>query len=111
MKMLNHYPYRLMRRLLSATALLVAVIAHGAPQVIDLDWNDTARGRSLPLKVRVPDGADKVPLVIFSHGLGGSREGGKAWGEHWAQHGYLVIHVQHPGSDDSLWKGHPIRAR
>ena len=76
MKMLNHYPYRLMRRLLSATALLVAVIAHGAPQVIDLDWNDTARGRSLPLKVRVPDGADKVPLVIFSHGLGGSREGG-----------------------------------
>lgn len=105
MKMLNHYPYRLMRRLLSATALLVAVIAHGAPQVIDLDWNDTARGRSLPLKVRVPDGADKVPLVIFSHGLGGSREGGKAWGEYWAQHGYLVIHVQHPGSDDSLWKG------
>ena len=76
-----------------------------APQVLDTDWNDPARERSLPLKVRIPVGVDKVPLVIFSHGLGGSREGGKAWGEHWSAHGYLVVHVQHPGSDESLWKG------
>ncbi len=93
------------RRCLIAGTLLAGTFAHGAPQVIDLDWVDAARGRNLPLKVRVPEGSDKVPLVIFSHGLGGSREGGKAWGEHWSQHGYLVLHVQHPGSDDSLWKG------
>ena len=88
-----------------AWAALVTTLAFAAPQVLDTEWNDTARERSLPLKVRIPDGSDKVPLVIFSHGLGGSREGGKAWGEHWSANGYLVVHVQHPGSDESLWKG------
>jgi dienelactone hydrolase len=87
------------------TALLLGVCAHAAPQVLDIDWKDSARDRTLPLKVRVPDGESRVPLVIFSHGLGGSREGGKAWGEHWSANGYLVIHVQHPGSDEGLWKG------
>ncbi len=86
-------------------ALLCSALTHAAPQVLDLEWKDSARERTLPLKIRVPDGEARAPLVIFSHGLGGSREGGKAWGEHWSVHGYLVIHVQHPGSDESLWKG------
>ncbi len=85
--------------------LLFSVIAHAAPSVLDIEWKDSARERTLPLKIRVPEGDTRMPLVIFSHGLGGSREGGKAWGEHWSAHGYLVIHVQHPGSDESLWKG------
>ncbi len=85
--------------------LLFSATLHAAPLVLDIDWQDIARERTLPLKVRVPDGDVRVPLVIFSHGLGGSREGGKAWGEHWAANGYLVMHVQHPGSDESLWRG------
>ncbi len=85
--------------------LLISVTVHAAPQVLDIDWKDSARERTLPLKIRVPDGDGRMPLVIFSHGLGGSREGGKAWGEHWSANGYMVIHVQHPGSDESLWKG------
>ncbi|MGL5001729.1 MAG: alpha/beta hydrolase family protein, partial [Casimicrobium sp.] len=32
-------------------------------------------------------------------------EGGKAWGEYWATNGYLVVHLQHPGTDDAIWKG------
>lgn len=85
--------------------LVTAMPAFAAPQVIDVEWKDANRDRALPLKIRVPDGVENVPLVIFSHGLGGSREGGKAWGEHWAANGYLVIHVQHPGSDEALWRG------
>ena len=99
-----------MKRLLYSLIFIVIVSlnatdAFAAPQVLDIEWKDAARERALPLKVRVPDGSEKVPLVIFSHGLGGSREGGKAWGEHWSANGYLVIHVQHPGSDESLWRG------
>jgi predicted dienelactone hydrolase len=45
------------------------------------------------------------PLVLFSHGLGSSRAGGAAWGAHWAGHGFAVAHLQHPGSDASLWRG------
>ena len=86
-------------------AALFSATLHAVPQVLDIDWKDGARERTLPLKIRVPEGDARVPLVIFSHGLGGSRDGGKAWGEHWSGNGYLVIHVQHPGSDESLWKG------
>ena len=89
----------------AACLALASAFAFAAPQVLDIEWKDAARERTLPLKVRLPDGSEKVPLVIFSHGLGGSREGGKAWGEHWSANGYLVVHVQHPGSDESLWRG------
>ena len=99
-----------MKRILAAiifiaSTFLATTHAFAAPQVLDTEWKDPARERNLPLKVRIPDGSEKVPLVIFSHGLGGSREGGKAWGEHWSANGYLVVHVQHAGSDDSLWNG------
>jgi dienelactone hydrolase len=91
--------------LVSGISLLLSMNLCAAPQVLDVEWKDSARERTLPLKIRIPDSGARVPLVIFSHGLGGSREGGKTWGEHWSANGYLVIHVQHPGSDESLWKG------
>lgn len=77
-----------------------------AVHTLDETWRDTRRARDLPLRVRVPAAAaaGPWPVVLFSHGLGGSRSGGAAWGEHWAAHGYLVIHLQHPGSDESLWR-------
>lgn len=81
-----------------------------AVQVVDQDWNDAARQRVLPVRLRVPAGGGPFPVILFSHGLGGSRDAGTVWGEHWAQHGYLVIHMQHPGSDEALWKGRPVGA-
>jgi predicted dienelactone hydrolase len=50
----------------------------------------------------MPAGADKVPVVIFSHGLGGSTDSGRAWAEAWADAGFIVVNVQHPGSDRSI---------
>jgi predicted dienelactone hydrolase len=79
-------------------------------ETLDLDLPDPARGRTLPLRLRVPQpctAAQLRPLVVFSHGLGGSRAGGAAWGAHWASHGFVVAHLQHPGSDESLWRGQP----
>jgi predicted dienelactone hydrolase len=87
-----------------AVALAFSTAGFAAPQVIDTELKDGSRDRNVPIKVRVPDGSGKAPLVIFSHGLGGSREGGKAWGEHWSANGYLVVHIQHLGSDESVWK-------
>jgi predicted dienelactone hydrolase len=40
-----------------------------------------------------------MPLVVFSHGLGGSREGYGFIGEHLASHGYIVVLPTHAGSD------------
>ena len=76
----------------------------------DDDLVDGPGGRTLALRLRVPQpcaAATPRPLILFSHGLGGSKAGGARWGEHWASHGFVVIHLQHPGSDESLWRTGP----
>jgi predicted dienelactone hydrolase len=47
-------------------------------------------------------------VVIFSHGLAGSREGYGFLGKRWAEHGYVAIHPDHPGSDTAAFKGKPL---
>ncbi|MBO6798566.1 hypothetical protein [Maricaulis sp.] len=68
-------------------------------------WTDTAREREVPVKLYLPDGEGPFPVVIFSHGLAGSREAAPYLGEHWASHGFLGVFVQHPGTDRSLLEG------
>lgn len=71
---------------------------------IDLDVNDTNRNRVIPVKVYLPASKAPEPMVLFSHGLGGDREGGAYLGKHWSARGYFVVVIQHPGSDSSIWK-------
>ncbi len=74
--------------------------------VVEQDWTDTARDRVMPVRMYVPDGADgQLPVIVFSHGLGGTRSGYEYLGRHWASYGYLCVHIQHPGSDDAAWRG------
>jgi predicted dienelactone hydrolase len=78
-----------------------------AISTIDQQWRDDARDRMIPVRVIAPKdvaATDRFPVIIFSHGLGGSKTGGKYWGEHWASHGYIVVHLQHLGSDESIWR-------
>jgi dienelactone hydrolase len=56
----------------------------------------------LPAKASV---ARPVPLVVFSHGIGGSRRGYSYLGSHFAAEGYACLHLQHVGSDRGLWAG------
>jgi dienelactone hydrolase len=73
---------------------------------IEGEWRDARRDRVVPYLIRYPDGATgPAPVVVFSHGLGGSRRGAAYYGDHLASHGYVVVMVQHPGSDMSIWKG------
>lgn len=71
---------------------------------------DEARdGRVVPWKLYHPENPDgeMLPLVVWSHGLGGSRDGAGFLARHIAAHGYYVLHIQHPGTDSSLWEGKP----
>ena len=76
------------------------------------EWRDESRSRDVPVKLYHPAGDGPFPVVIFSHGLGGTRENYAYLGEHWASHGYVSVHVQHVGSDDSVWRGNakPMQA-
>jgi predicted dienelactone hydrolase len=78
---------------------------------VDLVVHDDARQREIPLRVYLPATTSSAPIVLFSPGLGGSREGYAYLGEHWAARGYVVVVVQHPGSDDAVWKDAPLAQR
>jgi predicted dienelactone hydrolase len=78
---------------------------------LDLTVHDAARNRDLPIRVYLPTNTTPEPVILFSHGLGGSRIGSVFLGEHWAARGYVAVFLQHPGSDDSVWKDEPAQQR
>lgn len=77
----------------------------------DLDWFDADRQRAVPVRLYLPETAQAqrpVPLVVFSHGIGGSRRGYTYLGQYWASQGYASLHLQHVGSDRTVWTGNPL---
>lgn len=74
-------------------------------------WLDEFRQREVPVKVYYPVGVKAAPAILFSHGLGGSREGYRYLGQHWASHGFVSVHLQHAGSDEAVWKNVPMGQR
>jgi predicted dienelactone hydrolase len=89
----------------------LATPAAAAPAPVDLAVHDMARRRAIPLRVYLPASAAPAPVVLFSHGLGGSREGSAYLGRHWAARGYAAVFLQHPGSDESIWRDEPPAQR
>ena len=90
--------------------LVVVGRAADAPHKVatyETEWRDPARdNRVVPVKIYYPaDLTTPCPVIIFSHGLGGSREGYVYLGEAWAAHGYISVHVQHAGSDTDALRG------
>src|ERR1700682_4529116 len=81
------------------------------PAPRDLTVRYTRRSRDIPIRVYLPKENKPAPVVLFSHGLGGSREGSAYLGNHWAARGYVAVFLQHPGSDDSVWKDNPPAQR
>jgi predicted dienelactone hydrolase len=82
----------------------MAVAKDFKPAQLDLTVHDAKRDRYLPVRVYLPANRTPAPVVLFSHGLGGTRNGSRFLGEHWAARGYVVVFLQHPGSDDSVWR-------
>ena len=85
----------------------LAVSANASVQTADLTVYDAARKRDIPIRVYLPQKKYPAPVVLFSHGLGGSREGNVFMGYHWAGRGYVSIFIQHPGSDTGVWQDKP----
>lgn len=85
----------------------LAVDASFHAKYMDLSFHDATRNRDIPLRIYLPTNTTPEPVVLFSHGLGGSREGNAFMGEHWAARGYVAVFVQHPGSDEAVWQDVP----
>jgi predicted dienelactone hydrolase len=127
----THWARRLRRSLLLATLIPAAAIAaesttptvrnelsplaesersalvNAIPyRTLDFNWSDGERAREVPARLYWPETASAekpVPLVVFSHGLGGSQMGYSYLGRHWASLGIASLHVRHAGSDRGIW--------
>lgn len=73
------------------------------------EWRDAGRGgRAVPWKLYLPSGLGQAaPLVIWSHGGGGSRDGAAYLGQHLASYGIAALHIQHAGSDTAAFRADP----
>jgi predicted dienelactone hydrolase len=68
----------------------------------ELVLRDERRHKDIEITVRYPivsgDSPVRFPLVIFSHGAGGSRAAFPDLTTHWASHGYIVVLPTHTDS-------------
>jgi predicted dienelactone hydrolase len=79
-------------------------VSQTKPEQQDLTVKDVKRSREIPIRVYLPESKTAAPVILFSHGLGGSRAGYAYLGNQWAARGYVCVFLQHPGSDDAVWK-------
>ncbi|UUO07426.1 acetylhydrolase [Blastopirellula sp. J2-11] len=100
-----------LRPLLALLLLVSSFLAFAAAadetkvRQIDLEPKDAARDRVVPIRVYLPQTEKPLPVILFSHGLGGSRENSAYLGNYWASAGYACVFMQHAGSDEQVWKG------
>lgn len=81
------------------------------PESLPLVVVDGPRDREIPVRVYLPATTAKAPVVLWSHGLGGSRDNSAYLGRHWSARGFVVVAMQHAGSDESVWKDAKPRER
>jgi len=80
--------------------------ASASAEVVYGEWTDAARaGRVVPFKAYVPKGVGPFPVVVHSHGLGGNREASAYILQAVADAGFLVVCLQHAGSDTGILRG------
>jgi len=54
--------------------------------------------REVPVRVSWPKAEGPFPVVVFSHGMGGSRDGYRPLVDHWVAHGFVVLQPTHADS-------------
>jgi len=71
---------------------------HAVTEVPDIVLHDAKRNKDLHLRIFYPNGRGPYPVIVFSHGAGGSQSCCDALTRHWATYGYITLQPTH---DDS----------
>ena len=82
-----------------AALLLGFVPPQQAPLICNETFRDLPRHRDVKVRIRVPAGTGTAPVILYSHGLGGTLDAGTNWTDAWARAGFFVVNIDHPGSD------------
>ncbi len=94
-----------------ATLEATPPVTQSSSLTAELSLRDSGRNREIPLKIYYPGHiSSSLPLIVFSHGYGGTREGYEYLGRGWADAGYIVILPTHVGSDSDAMAQAGLRA-
>jgi predicted dienelactone hydrolase len=69
-----------------------------AVETIDHTIHDAKRNKDLPVRFLIPKSVGPFPVIVFSHGAGGSGQNYFPLTGFWATHGYVVIQPTHNDS-------------
>jgi len=67
-------------------------------EIDDIVVHDDGRNKDIHMRLFYPTDLGKFPVIIFSHGAGGSQNCCEVLTKHWASYGYITIQPTH---DDS----------
>jgi pimeloyl-ACP methyl ester carboxylesterase len=68
-------------------------------------WRDERRSRDVPVRIYMPAATrGRLPVVIFSHGVGEDRDSYAYIGRGLASNGFLAVHITHAGMDKAVLK-------
>ncbi|MDG2012536.1 MAG: dienelactone hydrolase [Pirellulaceae bacterium] len=76
-------------------------------EIIDTRFTYGVTKRAVPLRIFLPNTDKPASVILFSHGLGGSREASPFLARQWSGRGYCVVFLQHAGSDRDVIKNAP----
>ena len=71
-------------------------------QIEEYIIKDHDREREIPIRIYYPQGQGPFPVLVYSHGLGGSYKTKRYLADFLTSHGFVCIHLTHYGSDSSL---------
>lgn len=83
---------------ISAEGYKLAPGPHQVTEVSDIVLHDARRNKDLHLRVFYPAEAGNYPVIVFSHGAGGSQSCCDALTRHWASYGYITLQPTHEDS-------------
>jgi predicted dienelactone hydrolase len=67
-------------------------------EISDFVLHDAHRNKDLHIRLFYPSAAGEFPVIVFSHGAGGSQNCCEELTGHWASYGYLTIQPTHADS-------------
>jgi predicted dienelactone hydrolase len=71
---------------------------YGVGEIKRIVLHDAQRNKDLPIHIFYPDAAGTFPVIVFSHGAGGSGDCCAELPRHWAGYGYVVLLPTHADS-------------
>lgn len=79
--------------------------ASGADAITESNavWRDERRSRDVPVHIYAPSKTPaRMPVVIFSHGIGENRDSYAYIGRALAANGFMSVHITHAGTDKAV---------